>query len=251
MSARTSQNPDLLAAVENSTRDLLRLRQWGDTVFVNMPLVMPSGSFATVRVTPHRNGFYVDDGGFAYREAECVGYERSFHRTAGKIAETAEIDATARTIGVSADESNLGRAICDVATASWRIADRIFERITDEDEEELADLLRARVKRIFGASHVSDDEEIVGSSANSWKVSAIVKANGHPAIFQVVGQKITSIYRASTLFRDLADIPSQPKRVAVVKDKKSLGSGIALISQSGGYVLQSDQSDEAYLRVAA
>ena len=52
---------------------LVSCRNWGDASFISLPMVYPSGSFVTVRMTHISGGIRVSDSGFAYREAESFG----------------------------------------------------------------------------------------------------------------------------------------------------------------------------------
>lgn len=250
MASRPIPNRGMTAAVEAAMEDLLRVRRWGDKVFVNLPLIFPGGSLATVRVSLAAGGYRVDDGGFAFREIESIGGERSFRRTAAKIVERDDLGLNRRVIFVNATEEELGRAICDVAVASHAVAEQIYRKADEQEEGEIEDYLQDRLVRIFGEGHLDDVHSIKGSSTNPWEVSAIVHINSRTTVFQAVGSHANSIYRASTAFHDLAELPNPPRLVAVVKDKEALGARLNLLSQAGR-VIQSDQPDEVYLRAAA
>lgn len=250
MASRAISNRGLIGAVQAAAEDLVRVRQWGEIAFVNLPLVFPGGSFATVRVSPAAGGYRVDDGGFAYRELESIGAERSFRRTAGKIAEREQLEVNRRLIFCEAAEADLQRAICDVAMASHAVAEQVHRKAAEQDEGEIEDYLQARLASIFGAAKLTDQHSIRGSSTTDWEVSAIVKIDSHVTVFQAVAENANSIYRASTAFRDLMELPSRPRLVAVVKDKAALGARLNLLSQSGR-VIEKDQPDATYWKAAA
>jgi hypothetical protein len=250
MASRALNNRGLVGAVEAAAEELVRVKRWGDMVYVNMPLVFPGGSFATVRVSPAPGGYRIDDGGFAYRELESIGAERSFRRTAAKIAEREGLDVNRRLIFCAADDADLQRAICDVAMASHSIAEQVYRKAAEQDEGEIEDYLQRRLAAIFGESKLADNRSIKGSSTTDWEVSAILKTDSHVTVFQAVGQNANSIYRANTAFHDLMELPSRPRLVAVVKDKGALGSKLNLLSQAGR-VIEQDQPDSTYLKAAA
>src|SRR3546814_11423671 len=50
--------------------------------YINMPLLYPDGSCVTLRIDRLSDRFRVSDNGFAYREIEDLGAERSFAGTA-------------------------------------------------------------------------------------------------------------------------------------------------------------------------
>jgi hypothetical protein len=250
MASRALHNRGLLGAVEAAAEDLVRVRKWGDSVYVNLPLVFPGGSFATVRVSPAPGGYRIDDGGFAFRELESIGAERSFWRTAAKIAEREHLETNRRVIFCTADENDLQRAICDVAAASHAIAEQVYRKAAEQDEGEIEDYLHQRLIDIFGEDRLADVNSIRGSSTTDWEVSAILRADGHVAVFQAVAQNANSIYRATTAFHDLLELPNRPRLVAVVKDKAALGPKLSLLSQAAR-VIEQDQPNEDYLRAAA
>jgi hypothetical protein len=236
--------------VEVAARELVRVKKWGQISYINLPMILPSGSFATVRVSPIASGFRVDDGGFAYRELESVGMERSFGRTAAKVAEALDVDHNRRTLTVDVAPDDLFRAICDVGMASRDVAERVFSRLAEQDEAEIEDYLMERLAKIFGSARLEGSQKIVGSSTNQWDVSAILHTDSGLAVFQAVGNHANSIYRASTAFHDLSELPNPPVRIAVVKDKAALGAKLNMLAQAGR-VIEGDQPDDVYVRAAA
>jgi hypothetical protein len=139
---------------------------WGDASFVNMPIVYPSGSFVTVRLTYINNGgIRVSDSGFAYREIESFGAEKSFSKTAKSIAEAFDVDVDRRTLFVDVfDPSQVQRAIFDVSAVSKAVAERIVSNVAFESEVAISDLLHTRLDALF-PKLVEYDGKIVGASS--------------------------------------------------------------------------------------
>lgn len=233
-------------AVENAARDLLRVRQWGETVFVHLPLYGPDGSPVTVRVTRDMAGFQVDDAGATHRELDRLGYGRSFSGVVGNVVEQHDVAVSGHMIAGFAEEGTLGRAIADVGMAAWQTFDRVYQKIADVGDDALEQGLRERLATIFGSS-LDAKQTINGASTTLWIVSAILHVEGQLAIFQVVSDKGNSLYRASAVFHDLASLPEAPALVAVVKDREGLGSKLGVLSQVAR-VIESDQPDEVYKR---
>lgn len=240
---------EVTRAVETATKELVSVRHWKDASFISLPLVYPGGTSVSVKISPCAGGFRVSDNGGAYREIEDVGAERSFARTAATIAINEDIERTGEVFFVEVPEEHLYRAICDVAAASWRVVDRVYSRLSDDDER-VAEHLRERLVHIFGDEALVKDRKILGASTTEWEVSAVVKAPGKTAIFQAVSDHPNSIYRASTGFHDLAGLISPPILIAVVRDKSTLGPRLSLLSQVAN-VIQEDQPDEVFKRAAA
>src|SRR3990167_9986088 len=97
----------VVKAVEDAVAVLVRVSGWGQFAYVNLPIFMPSGAPATVRVRMAKDGFEIDDGGYAYRELEAVGAERSFPREAANAAKLEELNTDTRRIWVTVPQSEL------------------------------------------------------------------------------------------------------------------------------------------------
>lgn len=250
MASRSDTFPSLKDAAERAAADLVSVSHWGDSSYVNLPMFMPSGSPVTVRVIGTGNAFKLDDGGFAYREAEAVGAERAFGRTAAKFAQSEGLTVGKRTIRTDASPNDLQRAICDVAAASYSTAHDISRRISEEGIDEIQDFLRERLETAFGGVRIESEQILKGASTHDWTVSNVIYLPKRIVVFQAVGNHAYSVYRASTAFHDLAELPVPPQCVAVVRDLQTLGANLNVLAQAGR-VIQGDQTDDAYRRAAA
>lgn len=250
MASRVDPLPTVANAAEAAAAELVRVSHWGPSSYINLPLFMPSGSAATVRISLAEGGFRVDDGGFAFREVEAIGAERSFPRTAARWASHEGIETDRRVIFTHATEAQLARAIGDVGAASFAVADEIYRRVGEEGTSEIEDYLRERLETIFRGARIEPDEEIKGASSHPWTVSAAIHMDSGLVVFQAVGNHPYSVYKAATAFHDLSELPSPPRCVAVVKDKEAMGVNLNVLAQAGR-VIQGDQSDETYRKAAA
>ena len=84
----------------------------------------------------------------------------------------------------------------------------------------------------------------------AWDVSAMVDLDDRVAVFQAVSNHPDSIFRASTAFRDIAELDRPPRLVAVVRDKEALGPKLDLLSREGR-VIEANQPDDAFIRAVA
>ena len=232
------------------SHDLLSVSHWDDSSFINLPLAYASGTFVTVRLDRVRGGIRVSDNGFAYRELESLGVERSFPRTARGVAEAEELGVNRRTIFVDVPMECLVGAICDVSLASWSIVDRVFTRISEQTGSDIDGDLHERLSAIFGDARVSVDQEIVGSSSSKWEMSAVVNAGDHKTVFQAVSNHANSVFRTSAAFHDLRALHKPPVVVAVVASRDALGPRLGLLAQAGR-VIEGGQPDDVYRRAAA
>ena len=237
-------------AVEATARQLVAFHRRGQSSFINLPLLYPDGSAVTLKIDPIAGGIRVSDNGFAYREVESIGAESSFPKTAQTVTEEAGVEFSKHVVFVDTEPEALFRAICDVAAATWRIADGVYRRVAERDEVEIEDHLRKRLASVFGAQRLKPVHKLKGASSSEWDVSAVVQIDGHSAVFQAVGSHANSIYRVTSAFHDLAALDHAPTLVAVVRDKLSLGPRIGLLSQVGR-VIEDRQSDDVFERAAA
>src|SRR5690606_3930079 len=163
---------------------LVSWRDWGDASFISLPLVYPSGSLVTVRLTyAEGRAIRISDSGFAFREAESFGAARSFPKTARAIAEIFDVTIGRRSIYVDvSDPNDVERAVFDVSAASRSVAERIISNVAFDGEADISDVLHARLDRLF-PNMVEHDGKVVGASSTEWEVTAVAKVHGHTAVF--------------------------------------------------------------------
>jgi len=107
---------------------LVSVRSWGDASFLSLPMVYPSGSFVTVRLSYVSGAVRVSDSGFAYRELESFGVGGSFSRTARTISKRFDLSVGKRSIYVDVPNEYVERAILEVGATSRDVADQIVSR---------------------------------------------------------------------------------------------------------------------------
>jgi hypothetical protein len=239
-----------IAEIRSAVSELVTAKRANDSVFINLPLFFPSGAAATVKIEPVSVGYRVSDNGFAYRELESIGAERSFGRTSSAIAEQDKIERNRRVVYVDVPADELSRAISDVGIASWRIVDKIFSDWVEEDQSDLESLLTDKLVSLFGDPNVRVAEKIRGTSSSEWALSAVVHTGRKVAAFQAVSNHPTSIFRTNSAFHDIAATNKPPALIAVVRDLKALGPRLSILSQAGR-VIQEDQPDDIFRRAAA
>ena len=220
-----------------------------DASFINLPMLYPSGSFVTVRVTLSPSGIRVSDAGFAYREAEGIGAGRSFSGTARSLAEKTELSVGKRAIFLDVSEEEVERAIYDVSAASRTVAENIVSRISAEEEENIADVLQQKLDHIFPQA-VEYESGIKGASATEWKMSAVANVEGRRAVFDTVLNFANAVYKTSTAFHDLAALESPPSLVAVIANRKEMGNRYSILAQAGR-VIEISQSNDTFRRAVA
>lgn len=230
--------------------NLISIRNWGDASFVSLPIVYPSGSFVTVRLTYAQGAMIrVSDAGFAYREAESFGATRSFANTARAAGESFGVEVGRRSIYVEVPPEEVERAIFDVSAASRAVAERIISAISDEGEAAISDALHEKLESLF-PKRVEHEGKVVGASSTEWDVTAVARVDGHLAVFQAVPNYPVSVFKASTAFHDLAALDNPPSLVSVVTSKAQMGKNYSILAQAGR-VIEIGQQDREFLRAAA
>jgi hypothetical protein len=228
---------------------LVSVRDWGDASFVSLPIIYPSGSFVTVRLTyAHGTLIRVSDAGFAFREAESFGATRSFANTARAVAEGFGVDVGKRSIYVEVPPEEVERAIFDVSAASNAVAERIVSGVAGEGEAAISDALHEKLESLF-PKHVEHEGKVVGASSIEWDVTAVARLDGHLAVFQAVPNYPVSVFKASTAFHDLAALDNPPSLISVVSSKSQMGKNYSILAQAGR-VIEIGQQDLEFRRAA-
>lgn len=244
----TTRVADLVDAIQG---DLVSSRHWDDATFLRLPLIYPSGTAVTVKIGRHGNdSLTVSDGGFGYRELESFGGQRSFAKTADSVIAPWGVSRDKRCVFAEVRPDEIVRGVSDVATASWQIVDRIYDRFREEDGESMDEYLTERLVEIFGEPRVISSIEMTGASSSTWEMSALVIIDGKKVAFQAVSHYPASIYRTNAAFDDLAALDLPPTLVAVVQSKQALGPKLGLLARQG-YVIEAAQPDAVYRRAAA
>lgn len=242
---------DQFESIKGVISGLITTEALGDEHIIRLPIIMPSGSNATVRVIENGGRYFVGDLGLAYLQAESMGYKSSFWRTADALTKQLELERNKTEIGVTVSTEDLYTAVCEVALTSWRVADTVASKAEEAALAEIEDTVAERLLKLFGKDSVRLGEEIVGSSHSEWEFTAVVhQSHNVVTAFQAVGPHAQSVYKASASFHDVALLDDAPKLVAVTRDREELGNRLGLLSQVAN-VIEENASDKTYRKVAA
>ena len=237
--------------VDAAARELVRVSHEGNgRSQVTLPLFYPSGAVVAVEVIAGASGFQVTDAGLAYREAEMFGAENLFGRNAAAIAERFGINAGKKEFRASAQVDQLAGTIADVGAASAQLAQRLYERIAQRNEAEIAAQLYEKLVHVFGSPKVVADAAIKGASSHQWRVSALVRLDGRDMAFEAVSNHHSSVYSSATMFHDIALLDRKPLAVAVVRDRREMGEYITILAQAAN-VIEAGVPEETIRRLAA
>lgn len=237
-------------AIDSAIRSLVARTSMPGEDIISLPMFHPSGACVSVSIHGGPTRFRVSDGGQAYREAEMIGAQHNFSRTAEKCAQAFGVTLAGKMIVGDADVNNLAGFIADIGAASAQISARIVERAAARAEAGIEDRLRQRLRSIFGDVRVVPDAEISGASNHKWRVSAVVHVGGRDLAFEAVANHHSSVYSSATMFHDLALLENRPKPIAVVESKQELGSYLLMLSQAAN-VIEASAPDRIIEQLAA
>ncbi len=223
---------------------IISVRDTGEETLVTVPSFYPSGAVVTITVSQTRFGYRVTDSGLAYREADLVGANHLFSRSATAVAEQFGVDLANRIFSTNAHTDQLAAAIADIAACSVQVAHKIVERVALRNEADIEAHLYRRLVGLFGVEKVSKEADISGASSHRWRVSALVILEGKKLAFEAVSNHHSSVYSTATMFHDLSLLEDRPIGIAVVRDKRAMGDYLSILSQAAN-VIQDNISDDA------
>jgi hypothetical protein len=238
------------SAVERVARELVATDHREGYSLVSTPLRYPGGASVVIRIADAQPDFFVTDFGIGYEESEMMGGSAIFARHAPSIAETCGIGFDQHSFFiVKASKEQLPAAIVTVANCSqeavvqtaFKLAER---RVVDETER-----LYTRLTSVFRPQRVARDAEVVGRSNTKWHVATLVKSRNTDTIFEPVSNHHTSVFAASTKFRDIAGAEGAPQRVAMVRNRNEFGTHLSLLSENA-HVIQRDVPDRTIVHLA-
>lgn len=236
--------------VDGVARALANVRHTHDASFINLPVLYPSGSLVTVRIDPHHDGRYlVSDMGMGFEEADLMGAGRLFTHSAPAVAMRAGVHFDRQTFSIGVHREQLVGAVSVVAACSQEAVQVAAFRLDEKKKADAADRLCERLYRLFTPAKVERGATVVGASNTPWTVTALVRADGHKAVYEPVSEHANSVAAVLTKFVDLNQLEHPPARIAVVRKKELLGTRLALISTTAN-VVEEGVSDQTLERLA-
>lgn len=217
--------------------------------YVTLPLIYASGSYVVIRIERAEGTFLVSDFGAGFEEAQLIGGEAIYRKVARAVAETHGIDFDDHSllrVQVGADQ--LPGALATVANASQEAVGITALRVSERRHQDDSARLHDRLGRVFGKGSIARDAHVLGASNTEWLVSSLVTIGDRQVAFEPVSKHPNSIVHAAAKFSDIARLPRAPGRVAVVSDKKALGTYLGVLSHSAD-VIEARVGDETYRRL--
>lgn len=246
-------NPAFKEMVENVARSIVATEHRISGSFIRTPLMYPSGSTVVVRIEQGENRFFVSDIGLGHSEAEMMGAGTMYAKPARVIAEEAGVRFDNQAFFVlEASLEELPGAVVTIANCSQHAVMRAADALAERTFEDRKNKLYERLVGVFEPKIVKKNVDVIGASTQRWPVATLVTLPGmRPTIFEPVTKHPNSIAHASMKFGDIALTENAPQRVAVVADRKELGTLLTVLSRSASVIDDNESTDRIRLLAAA
>ena len=234
-------------------RELVSATMEPDGAFIKTSLTYPGGSAVVVRVSEDAQGYFVTDFGLGLDEAVSMGIAPAvFARYAHAVADSTGTRFDNHSFfALNASREQLAGAIVAVANASHSTVAHTMFGAADKSgrmETQLFERLRSAFRD--RPARVLKQAEVRGYSNTPWRVDALVRAGERIAAFDFVSNHPASVAATTTKFYDIARLGAEaPKRIAVVRNRRELGTYLNVLSQAGS-VIEDAAPDEAFVRLA-
>lgn len=250
-SMSTTNIPRFRELIEGVARTIVATEHRAGGSFIRTPLMYPGGSTVVVRIEQGDNRFFVSDIGLGHQEAELMGASSMYSRPARVIAEEAGVRFDNQAFFVlETSREELPSAVVTIANCSQHAVMRAADALTEKTFEDRKTKLYERLVRVFEPKVVKKNVEIIGASHQKWPVAAIVSLPGaRPTVFEPVTKHPNSVAHASMKFSDIALSENAPQRVAVVSDRRELGTLLTVLSRSAN-VIEDNETNERIRRLA-
>jgi hypothetical protein len=245
-------NPAFREMIESVARALVSTDHRVGGSYIRTPLMYPSGSTVVVRVEEGERRFFISDVGLGHQEAEMMGAGSMYAKPARVIAEEAGVRFDNQAFFVlEASRDELPGAIVTIGNCSQHAVMRAADALAERTFEDRKNKLYERLVGVFEPRIVKKNVEIIGASTQKWPVATLVQFPGkRPTIFEPVTKHPNSIAHATMKFGDIALSKDAPQRVAVVSDRKELGTLLTVLSRSAS-VIDDNETSERIRRLAA
>ncbi|QQP87962.1 hypothetical protein IGS68_18025 [Skermanella sp. TT6] len=224
-----------------------------DGVYIKTPLMYPSGTSVLVQILEEEGRFVVTDFGGGADEADLMGGQMVYARHAASLAKRTGVhfdDYSFFTMRVAREQ--LPGAVITIANCAQRAVHITALKLAERRVVEAEDRLYDRLVGVFSRPKVVRHAELVGSSATSWHVAAlVVNDNDKRVAFDLVKNHPASVASSVTKFMDLARLELAPSLVAVVQKKDVMGTYINLLSAAATSVIEEGAPDHLLRRLAA
>lgn len=221
-------------ALDGAVRSLVSSTVVQGRFVIEMPVVMPSGSVATVTVWPEGSGetFMVTDDGAALFEVVSGAFSESlFARVAKERCERygATFDGGAM-FYLRVSSGRLRGAIIAMANLMKEVVDETIRRSINQKARQIDLELWDKLERAFAGYHVERRAHLAGESTAMHEFSALLKTEKGLVAFDTFSSQGNSINSVYVKMADIGRSEPAPKGIAVTKRMADIGPKLNLIT---------------------
>lgn len=232
--------------VHSAAQQLVKYELISDSFYITTPLMYSSGAYVIIRVESIGADYIVSDFGAGFEEAQMIGGDVTYRHVAKNIADACGIQFDSFSfLALRISGGQLAGAIATIANASQEAVNTTSLKVAEQKHQDRNEILYKHLVRVFSSSSVDRDAHIAGASNTEWHISSLVSVQGHKVAFEAVSKNRNSVVHAAAKFGDLARVDQAPGRVAVVSNKKSLGTLLGVLSHTAS-VIERSADDEVY-----
>ncbi|WP_297781435.1 hypothetical protein [uncultured Roseovarius sp.] len=246
MIVKARYNEKFHEVVRSAAAQLVACEAISGSQYVTTPLMYASGGYVVVRVEQAGDEYLVSDFGTGHEEAQFMGGEIIYKHVAKNIAETngVQFDTFAFFV-LRATVAQLPGAIATIANSSQEAVNITALKVSERKNRDDNAMLFEKLASAFGRNNIARDAHIIGASNTEWHISSLVTVDNRQVAFEAVSKHPNSIVHAAAKFSDIARIEDAPRRVAVVTDKKALGTYLGVLSHNAS-VIERRVEDRVY-----
>lgn len=222
------------SALARIARDLVKVRALGDGGLISTPVLFPSGTHVTVRVSFDGDRCLVTDDGSGFLEAEYMGGPHIFRRAARRVAEASGVRFNSfELFEADANPDTVPGIIAIVADASRRAVEITAERLADRAVSDAKSTVLDRLTDAFGADHVDRDVPFSGASAHSWSLDALVRLDNVDVAVAVASAAPVSVSSTYVKLDDIRRLDDAPRTVVALAKRDTFKSDqLALLNRT-------------------
>lgn len=230
----TQSGASRYAALDQAVRSLVSASFVQGRFRVDMPVVMPSGSAATVTVWPEGDGdtyMVTDDGASLFEIVAGAFSERLFGRVAKERCERygAIYDGHAM-LYLRVSSGQLRGAIVAMANLMKEVVDETIHRSINQKARQIDLELWDKLERTFGGQAVERRAHLLGESTASHEFSAVLKTDRGLIAFDAFSAQGNSVNSVYVKMADIGRCEAPPKGIAVTKRMSDIGPKLNLIN---------------------
>lgn len=221
-------------ALDEAVKSMVRSTFVQGRFRVEMPIVLPSGSVATVTVWPEGNGetfMVTDDGASLFEVASGAFSESLFSRVARERCERygATFDGDSM-FYLRVSSGRLRGAIVAMANLIKEVVDETIHRSINQKARRIDLELWDKLERAFAGFTVERRAHILGESTATHEFSAVLRTERGLVAFDTFSSHANSINSIYVKMADIGRCEVPPRGIAVTKRMSDIGPKLNLVT---------------------